>query len=46
MMLTKPHIQTFLAEAAVAASALPCWHASDEERRSGYVLALAGGCAR
>ena len=45
-MLITVNTQTFLAEAATAASGLPCWHSFDEKRQSGYVLALAGRCAR
>jgi hypothetical protein len=33
-------------EVATAASVLPCWHSFDERRQPGYVLALAGRCAR
>jgi hypothetical protein len=45
-MLITVNTQTFPAEAATAASVLPCRHSLDERRRSGYVLALAGRCAR
>jgi hypothetical protein len=45
-MLTKPNIQMLTTEAAPAASVLPCWHSFDAKRRSGYVVALAGWCAR
>jgi len=45
-MLTKLNIQMLPAEAAKAASVLPCWHSFDAKRRSGYVLALPGRCAR
>jgi hypothetical protein len=45
-MLMTVNNKTFLAEAATAASALPCWHSFDEKRRLGYALALAGRCAR
>ena len=45
-MLITVNTKTFLAEAATAASVLPCWHSFDEKRQSGYVLALAGRCAR
>ena len=45
MMITL-NSQTFLAEAASAASVQPCRHAFDEKRLPGYVLALAGSCAR
>jgi hypothetical protein len=38
-------ITTFLAEAAGAASVKPCRHV-DGNRRPGYILALAGRCAR
>jgi hypothetical protein len=45
-MLTKPNIQMLSTEAATAATVLPCWHSFDAKRRSGYVVALAGRCAR
>ena len=45
-MLTTANTQSFLAEAATAASVLPCRHSFDEKRRPGYVLALAARCAR
>jgi hypothetical protein len=45
-MLITVNTKTFLAEAATAASVLPCWHSFDEKRQPGYVLALAGRCAR
>jgi hypothetical protein len=45
-MLTKLNTQMLSAEAATAASVLPCWHSFDAKRRSGYVLALSGRCAR
>jgi hypothetical protein len=45
-MLTKLNIQMLPAEAATAASVLPCGHSFDAKRRSGYVLALSGRCAR
>ena len=45
-MLTKLNTQMLSAEAATAASVLPCWHSFDAKRRSGYVVALAGWCAR
>jgi hypothetical protein len=45
-MLTKPNIHMLATEAAQAASVLPCWHSFDAKRRSGYVVALAGWCAR
>jgi hypothetical protein len=41
-MLITIKTPTFLAEAAAAASVLPCRHSFDQKRRSGYVLALAG----
>jgi hypothetical protein len=41
-MLTTAYTRTFLAEAANAASALPCLHSVDETRRPGSVRALAG----
>jgi len=41
-MLITVNTRTFLAEAAVAASSLPCWHSFDGKRQSGYVVALAG----
>ena len=37
---------TFLAEAATAASVMPCRHSLDERRQPGYVQALAGRYAR
>ena len=41
-MLMIMNTQTFLLEAAEAASALPCWHKPvDTGRRTGYVTALA-----
>jgi hypothetical protein len=43
---TNQGFQGFLAEAASVASVLPCWQSFDEKRRPGYVLALAGSCAR
>jgi hypothetical protein len=46
IMLITVDIKSFLAEAATAASATPCWHRFDENRRPGYGLALAGRCAR
>jgi hypothetical protein len=46
MLITVNTTGTFLAEAATAASVLPCWHSFDEKRQSGYVLALAGRYAR
>ena len=45
-MLTNLNTPTFLAEATSVASDLPCWHSFDPKRRPGYVLALAGRCAR
>jgi hypothetical protein len=45
-MLITVNTQTFLAEAATAASVLPCRHSLDRRRWSGYVVALAGRCAR
>jgi hypothetical protein len=44
-MLITVNTRTSLAEAATAASVLPCWHSFDEKRQPGYVLALAGRCA-
>jgi hypothetical protein len=41
MMLTYPNTPTFLAEAAPAASIMPCWHGVDAKRRSGDAIALA-----
>ena len=43
-MLITVNKQTVPADAATAASVLPCRHSVDETRRSGYVLA--GRCAR
>ena len=45
-MLITVNTQTFLAEAATAASVLPRWLSLDEKRQHGYILALAGRCAR
>jgi hypothetical protein len=45
-MLTTLNTPTFLAEATPVASVLPCWHSFDEKLQPGYVLALAGRCAR
>jgi hypothetical protein len=45
-MLITVDIKFFLPEAATAASALPCWHRFDENRRPGYDLALAERYAR
>jgi hypothetical protein len=36
----------FLAEAVPAASVVPCWHSLDGRRLPGYVITLAGRCAR
>jgi hypothetical protein len=36
----------FLAEATSVAPVAPCWHSRDKRNQSGYVLALAGRCAR
>ena len=45
-MLITVDIKLSLAEAATAATALPCWHRFDENRRPGYDLALAARYAR
>jgi predicted metallo-beta-lactamase superfamily hydrolase len=45
-MLRTANTPTFQTEATVVASASPCWHSFDEKRLLGYVLALAGRCAR
>jgi hypothetical protein len=45
-MLMTLNTKSFLAEAASAASALPCWHTVEQDRRPGYVPALAGRYAR
>jgi hypothetical protein len=45
-MLITINTKKFLAEAASAASVLPCRHSFDQKRRSGDVLALAGRYAR
>ena len=45
-MLITVHTRTSLAEAATAASVLPCWDSFDQKRQPGNVLALAGRCAR
>jgi hypothetical protein len=45
-MLNTVNIKIFVAEAAAAASVSPCRHSVDETLRPGYVLALAGRCAR
>jgi hypothetical protein len=42
MMLYSVNTRPFLAEAAVAASSLPCRHSFDVKRRLGYDLSLAG----
>ncbi len=44
-MLMSINTRAFLAEAAVAASLLPCWHSVDDPRPSGYAVALAGRLA-
>jgi len=41
-MLFTVNTQQFLAEAANAASGLPCRHSFDSKRRPGNVVALAG----
>jgi hypothetical protein len=41
-MLITFDTQEFNAEAATAASVLPCWHSLETRRQPGYVLALAG----
>ena len=46
MMMIKANTQSFLAEAAIAATALPCLHRSDAIRRYGHVVALAGSSLR
>jgi hypothetical protein len=46
IMLITVDTKMFLAEAATAALASPCRHRFDENRRPGYVLALAGRYAR
>ena len=40
MMLNAIYTQTFLAEAATAASALPCGHSVDPTRQPGNLIAL------
>jgi len=40
-MLNAMYTQTFLAEAATAALAVPCWHSFDPKRQPGNVIALA-----
>jgi hypothetical protein len=45
-MLIKTHKPTFLAETAVAVSALPCFQRVDANWRPGYVLALGGSSLR
>ncbi len=45
-MLTKQNIQMLPTEAATVVTVLPCWHSFDAKRRSGYVQALSGRCAR
>ena len=45
-MLITVDIKLSLAEAVTAATALPCWHRFDENRRPGYDLALAARYAR
>jgi hypothetical protein len=45
MTMTSLNTPTILAEATPVAS-VPCRHSFDPKRRSGYVLALAGGHAR
>ena len=45
-MLINLNTPMFLAEATSVAQALPCRHSFDAKRRTGYVLALAGKCAR
>jgi hypothetical protein len=46
IMLITVETKMFLAEAATAASASPCRHRFDENRRPGSVLALTGRHAR
>jgi hypothetical protein len=46
MMMLKANNQKFLAEAAAAASALPCTHRTDAMCWPGYVVALAGSSLR
>jgi hypothetical protein len=45
-MLITLNTKAFLAEAASAATVMPCRHSFDTKRWSGYVLALAGRHAR
>ena len=45
-MLITLQTPKFLAEATSVASVLPCRHSFDENRRPGYVQALAGRYAR
>ena len=45
-MLTTLNTPMFPVEATFVASTLPCRHSLDEGREAGYVLALAGRCAR
>ena len=45
-MLTNLDIHMFLAEATSVATVSPCRQSFDPKRRPGYVLALAGRCAR
>jgi len=45
-MLTTLNTPTLLAEATSVASVLPCRHSFAQQRRLGYVLALAGSYAR
>jgi hypothetical protein len=45
-MLITLNTPTFHAEATSVALVRPCWLSFDEERQCGYVLALAGRCAR
>lgn len=45
-MLTNLRTPTFIAEATSVALDLPFWHSFDPKRQPGYVLALAGRCAR
>jgi hypothetical protein len=45
-MLTTGNTRTFHTDAATAASVRSCRHSVDQYRRPGYVMALAGRCAR
>jgi hypothetical protein len=45
MMLITVDTRKFNAEAATAASVLPCWHSLETRLQPGYVSALAGRCA-